>query len=236
MKSFRADCFRWKERRRRCFTEQWPRTRTSMRAKMPQFSRVPFKVKVSAISPICGFWWKNTEWQAMNANYTFKVLSICCLKKLNIRCRGPHWGSAKLEGDFICSLFPKMFQNDSGSHVFSGQQDVISGIKGNFTTAAEIENVSLAGVDEDVIISILVKRNNEQRQKIKVVYEATTGKVVPRFIRPFFRTPTQEKKNKKRKPRRLEYNSYFCADFTTLLLSVCRSDWNELWNLRSGPI
>lgn len=34
-----------------------------------------------------------------------------------------------------------------------------------------------AGVDEDVIIAILVKRNNEQRQKIKAVYEASTGKV-----------------------------------------------------------
>lgn len=30
-------------------------------------------------------------------------------------------------------------------------------------------------VDEDVIISVLVKRTNEQRQKIKVVYEASTG-------------------------------------------------------------
>lgn len=37
--------------------------------------------------------------------------------------------------------------------------------------------MSLTGVDEDVIIAILVKRNNEQRQKIKVVYEASTGKV-----------------------------------------------------------
>lgn len=32
------------------------------------------------------------------------------------------------------------------------------------------------GVDEDVIISVLVRRNNEQRQKIKTVYEASTGK------------------------------------------------------------
>ncbi|CAN9504790.1 unnamed protein product [Ophioblennius macclurei] len=30
-------------------------------------------------------------------------------------------------------------------------------------------------VDEDVIISVLVRRNNEQRQKIKAVYEASTG-------------------------------------------------------------
>ncbi|XP_038143526.1 annexin A1-like [Cyprinodon tularosa] len=32
------------------------------------------------------------------------------------------------------------------------------------------------GVDEDVIIAILVKRSNEQRQKIKAVYEASSGK------------------------------------------------------------
>lgn len=38
-------------------------------------------------------------------------------------------------------------------------------------------NLSLTGVDEDVIVAILVKRNNEQRQKIKVVYEASTGEV-----------------------------------------------------------
>lgn len=38
-------------------------------------------------------------------------------------------------------------------------------------------NLSLTGVDEDVIIAVLVKRNNEQRQKIKVVYEASTGEV-----------------------------------------------------------
>lgn len=36
---------------------------------------------------------------------------------------------------------------------------------------------SAAGVDEDVITAILVKRNNEQRQKIKVVYEHKTGEV-----------------------------------------------------------
>lgn len=44
-----------------------------------------------------------------------------------------------------------------------------------------MSNVSVAGVDEDVIISILVKRNNEQRQKIKVVYEATAGEVCEKF-------------------------------------------------------
>ena len=41
----------------------------------------------------------------------------------------------------------------------------------------------LTGVDEDVIISVLVKRNNEQRQKIRVVYEASTGKVSNSFLK-----------------------------------------------------
>ncbi|XP_029025814.1 annexin A1-like [Betta splendens] len=34
------------------------------------------------------------------------------------------------------------------------------------------------GVDEDVISAILVKRSNDQRQKIKVVYEASAGKTL----------------------------------------------------------
>lgn len=41
---------------------------------------------------------------------------------------------------------------------------------------------SAAGVDEDVIIAILVKRNNEQRQKIKVVYEGKFGEVCKKKV------------------------------------------------------
>lgn len=37
--------------------------------------------------------------------------------------------------------------------------------------------VFLTDVEEDVIISVLAKRSNEQRQKIKVVYEASAGEV-----------------------------------------------------------
>lgn len=40
----------------------------------------------------------------------------------------------------------------------------------------------VAGVDKDAIVAVLVKRNNEQRQKIKVVYEDRVGKVRKRFI------------------------------------------------------
>lgn len=36
---------------------------------------------------------------------------------------------------------------------------------------------SAAGVDEDTIVAILVKRSNEQRQKIKDAYEQKTGEV-----------------------------------------------------------
>lgn len=37
--------------------------------------------------------------------------------------------------------------------------------------------VFLTDVEEDVIISVLAKRSNEQRQRIKVVYEASAGEV-----------------------------------------------------------
>lgn len=41
---------------------------------------------------------------------------------------------------------------------------------------------SAAEVDENTIIAILVKRNNEQRQKIKVVYEHKTGEVCSKKV------------------------------------------------------
>ncbi|XP_056146353.1 annexin A1-like [Lampris incognitus] len=42
--------------------------------------------------------------------------------------------------------------------------------------AASLEKaIETKGVDEDVIIAVLVKRSNEQRQQIKEVYEASTG-------------------------------------------------------------
>lgn len=36
----------------------------------------------------------------------------------------------------------------------------------------------MAGVDENTIIEILVKRSNEQRQQIKEAYQQTSGKVM----------------------------------------------------------
>ncbi|XP_040054531.1 annexin A1 [Gasterosteus aculeatus] len=48
------------------------------------------------------------------------------------------------------------------------------------------------GVDEDVIIAILVKRNNEQRQKIKVVYEASTGKKLEADLKSVLRSDFED--------------------------------------------
>nr|XP_046230743.1 annexin A1-like [Scatophagus argus] len=48
------------------------------------------------------------------------------------------------------------------------------------------------GVDEDVIIAVLVKRNNEQRQKIKVVYEASTGKNLEKDLKSALRSHLED--------------------------------------------
>uniref|UniRef100_A0A7N6F827 Annexin n=1 Tax=Anabas testudineus TaxID=64144 RepID=A0A7N6F827_ANATE len=45
-------------------------------------------------------------------------------------------------------------------------------------TAVLKSAIESKGVDEDVITAILVKRSNEQRQKIKAVFESTTGKTL----------------------------------------------------------
>ncbi|XP_041667519.1 annexin A1-like [Cheilinus undulatus] len=49
----------------------------------------------------------------------------------------------------------------------------------NFSASSDAATLQSAiehdNVDEDVIVSVLVKRTNEQRQKIKVVYEASSG-------------------------------------------------------------
>ncbi|XP_034565500.1 annexin A1-like [Notolabrus celidotus] len=47
-------------------------------------------------------------------------------------------------------------------------------------------------VDEDVIISVLVKRNNEQRQKIKVVYEASTGERLEEALESALRSDLED--------------------------------------------
>ncbi|XP_016894413.1 annexin A1-like isoform X2 [Cynoglossus semilaevis] len=48
------------------------------------------------------------------------------------------------------------------------------------------------GVDEDVIIAVLVKRSNEQRQKIKAVYEASTGKRLDQTLKSVLRSDLED--------------------------------------------
>ncbi|XP_022059728.2 annexin A1-like [Acanthochromis polyacanthus] len=47
-------------------------------------------------------------------------------------------------------------------------------------------------VDEDVIIAVLVKRNNEQRQKIKMVYEASTGQRLEEDLKSVLRSHLED--------------------------------------------
>lgn len=48
------------------------------------------------------------------------------------------------------------------------------------------------GVDEDVIISVLVKRTNEQRQKIKAVYEAKYGQTLDAALKKALRSDMED--------------------------------------------
>ncbi|XP_073334576.1 annexin A1-like [Pagrus major] len=47
-------------------------------------------------------------------------------------------------------------------------------------------------VDEDVIIAVLVKRSNEQRQKIKVVYEASAGERLDKDLKSALRSDLED--------------------------------------------
>ncbi|KAM4719550.1 annexin A1-like isoform 2-T2 [Anableps anableps] len=47
-------------------------------------------------------------------------------------------------------------------------------------------------VDEDVIVAILVKRSNEQRQKIKAVYEASSGKNLVKSLKSALRSDLED--------------------------------------------
>lgn len=47
-------------------------------------------------------------------------------------------------------------------------------------------------VDKDVIISVLVKRNNKQRQKIKVVYEASTDQKLDKDLESVLRSDLED--------------------------------------------
>ncbi|XP_071322019.1 annexin A1-like [Trachinotus anak] len=66
----------------------------------------------------------------------------------------------------------------------------------NFNASADASVLQSAieskGVDEDVIISVLVKRNNEQRQKIKAVYEASTGERLDEDLKGALRSDLED--------------------------------------------
>ncbi|XP_017294033.1 annexin A1-like [Kryptolebias marmoratus] len=47
-------------------------------------------------------------------------------------------------------------------------------------------------VDEDVIVAVLVKRSNEQRQMIKAVYEASTGKNLVKSLKSVLRSDLED--------------------------------------------
>lgn len=52
--------------------------------------------------------------------------------------------------------------------------------------------IETKGVDEDVIIAVLVKRNNEQRQKIKAVYEASTTRSLEKDLKSALRSDLED--------------------------------------------
>ncbi|XP_051269061.1 annexin A1 [Dicentrarchus labrax] len=66
----------------------------------------------------------------------------------------------------------------------------------NFNASSDASVLQAAikskGVDEDVIIAVLVKRSNEQRQKIKVVYEASTGKSLDKSLKAALRSDLED--------------------------------------------
>ncbi|XP_077354286.1 annexin A1-like [Festucalex cinctus] len=66
----------------------------------------------------------------------------------------------------------------------------------NFSASSDVSVLKTAleskGVEEDVIISVLVKRNNEQRQKIKAVYEAETHQPLERALKRALRSDLED--------------------------------------------
>lgn len=59
--------------------------------------------------------------------------------------------------------------------------------------ASVLQNaIESKGVDEDVIIAVLARRNNEQRQKIKVVYEASTGERLDKALKSALRSDLED--------------------------------------------
>ncbi|XP_035464514.1 annexin A1 [Scophthalmus maximus] len=66
----------------------------------------------------------------------------------------------------------------------------------NFNASSDAQVLKSAietkGVDEDVIIAVLVRRNNEQRQKIKAVYEASTDRKLDSDLKSALRSDLED--------------------------------------------
>ncbi|XP_054916397.1 annexin A1-like [Poeciliopsis prolifica] len=64
----------------------------------------------------------------------------------------------------------------------------------NFSASSDASTLQSAiqKVDVDVIVAILVKRNNEQRQKIKAVYESSSGKNLVGSLKPVLRSDLED--------------------------------------------
>ncbi|XP_019965905.1 annexin A1-like [Paralichthys olivaceus] len=66
----------------------------------------------------------------------------------------------------------------------------------NFSASSDASVLNSAieskGVDEDVIIAVLVRRNNEQRQKIQAVYEASTGNKLDKALKSALRSDLED--------------------------------------------
>lgn len=66
----------------------------------------------------------------------------------------------------------------------------------NFSASSDAavlqDAIESKGVEEDVIISVLVKRSNEQRQRIKVLYEAQHGESLERALKSALRSDLED--------------------------------------------
>lgn len=66
----------------------------------------------------------------------------------------------------------------------------------NFSASSDASVLQSAienkGVDEDVIVAVLVNRSNEQRQKIKVVYEQSTGENLEKALKSALRSDLED--------------------------------------------
>uniref|UniRef100_A0A3B3V7A8 Annexin n=1 Tax=Poecilia latipinna TaxID=48699 RepID=A0A3B3V7A8_9TELE len=62
----------------------------------------------------------------------------------------------------------------------------------NASSDASVLQSAIEKVDVDVIVAILVKRNNEQRQKIKAVYESSSGKNLVKSLKSVLRSDVED--------------------------------------------